>query len=236
MSYEQAVEAITERAETGTPSYACFSNVHMTIEAHQSSQFADYVNKADFAFADGMPLVFAYRFLHGIRQERIAGMDFMPSILEACQKKNLSVLLFGSTDDVLEKIKDRIQKDYQGIVFAGAISPPFGTLSGPENEAFVKKINEAKPNIVLVALGCPKQETWMAQNSHKINAVLLGVGGAFPVFANMQKRSPKWMQKLALEWVYRLWQEPGRLWKRYFTTNTLFVFLLIKEKLRKVFS
>jgi N-acetylglucosaminyldiphosphoundecaprenol N-acetyl-beta-D-mannosaminyltransferase len=143
------------------------------------------------------------------------------------------VFLYGSTPKVLEKIKDRIRSRYPGAIIAGAISPPFRELNETEIKEHIQQINESEAHYVLVALGCPKQEKWMATNYNSINAVLLGLGGAFPVAAGLQKRSPAWMQKLSLEWMYRLIQEPRRLFKRYFYTNTLFLWLLAKELLKK---
>ncbi len=112
---------------------------------------------------------------------------------------------------------------------AGSWSPPFRPLTDTEKEDDIRRINDSGAHLVFVALGCPKQERWMAENKGKIHAVMLGVGGAFPVYAGLQRRAPEWMQKYALEWVFRLCQEPKRMWKRYLVTNTLFCILLAKE-------
>ncbi len=145
----------------------------------------------------------------------------------------MKIFLYGSTDEVLQAIEQRIAQEYSPKILAGSISPPFRQLSEEEQNAFIEQINHSGANIVLVALGCPKQEAWMATHSHKIKAVCLGVGGAFPVFAKMQSRAPGFIQKYGLEWLYRLFQEPKRLWRRYLYTNSLFVYLLLKQKLTK---
>ena len=233
MSYNEALETIGDLAKKHRAAYACFANVHMLIEAHKSISFAEQVNKADFVFADGVPLRWALRWLYGIRQERIAGMDFMESLIAWTATNQMKVFLYGSTDEVLKAIEQRITKEYTPDILAGSISPPFRPLSEEEQNNFIEQINRSGANIVLVALGCPKQEAWMATHSHKINAVCLGVGGAFPVFAKMQSRAPKFIQKYGLEWLYRLFQEPKRLWRRYLYTNSLFVYLLLKQKLTK---
>lgn len=233
IGYQDALARIGELAAKHQPAYACFANVHMTIEAHKNQHFSENVNQADFVFADGVPLRWALRWLYGIRQERIAGMDFMESVIALAAQKQLKVFLYGSTDAVLEAIEQRIQQEYAPEVFAGSISPPFRALSEQEQEAYIKQINDSNAHLLLVALGCPKQENWMATYSPQIKAVCLGVGGAFPVFAKMQKRAPMFFQKYGLEWLYRLFQEPKRLWKRYFSTNSLFVYLLLKQKLTK---
>ena len=111
-------------------------------------------------------------------------------------------------------------------------SPPFRVLTEAETETEIQQINASGANMILVALGCPKQERWMANMKGKINAVMVGVGGAFPMLVGVQKRAPLWMQKNSLEWFYRLAQEPRRLFKRYFITNNLFIMLIIKEKIQ----
>jgi len=134
---------------------------------------------------------------------------------------------------VLEQLIRKIETTYPGVQVAGAISPPFRPLSQEELNDHIDQINRSGANFVLVALGCPKQETWMALHSEKLHAVLLGLGGAFPVTAGLQKRAPVWMQRAALEWLHRLLQEPGRLFKRYLYTNLYFIVLLVKAIFRK---
>jgi REP element-mobilizing transposase RayT len=107
-------------------------------------------------------------------------------------------------------------------------SPPFRRLTDEEESDIVNMINSARPDLICVALGCPKQENWMAAHMDKLQGCMLGLGHAFNVYAGQAKRSPKWMQNLSLEWAYRLYQEPGRLWKRYFVTNTTFLLLTMR--------
>lgn len=229
ISYPEALNQILELGSKRLPTYACFSNVHMTIEAHKSSSFKEMVNRANFVFADGMPLVFALRLLFGIRQDRIAGMDFTASILKGCEEKGLSVFLYGSTPETLDAFQAQIKKNYPKLKLAGMISPPFRALSEDEANSMIEEINNAGTNIVLVGLGCPKQEIWMAKNSASINACLLGVGGAFGIYAGTAKRAPVWMRSVGLEWFFRLLQEPSRLFKRYLVTNSQFIYLFLKQ-------
>ncbi len=229
IGYQQAIDKVIELGKAHISSYACFLNVHMTIEAKNSPEFQEMVNKATFTFADGMPLVFALRILYGIRQDRIAGMDFMRDILQAGNKEQISIFLLGSTPDVLNGLKSYLNTNFPNIKLAGSLSPPFRKLTEQENTDMVDEINSSKANLVFVGLGCPKQETWMAKNSSTITATLLGVGGAFEIYAGRAKRSPYWMQRTGLEWLYRLGQEPRRLFKRYTITNTRFIYLLAKD-------
>ena len=245
ISYENALKEILALAHTHTPSYACFANVHMTIEAYDNPVFAEKVNKANFIFTDGKPLCIALKLKHNITQERIAGMDFIADILQKANNqvdnqvdnqenikennKKLNVFLYGSTSEILEKISEKIKDKYPQINVCGSISPPFREILEEEKTHYINQINNADTHLVFVALGCPKQEIWMSENSPQIKAMLLGVGGAFPVFADVQKRAPKILQKLALEWVFRLFQEPKRLFRRYFYTNLKFLKLLFKK-------
>lgn len=229
IGYQQAIVQVIELGEAHISSYACFSNVHMTIEAKNSPEFQEMVNKATFTFPDGMPLVFALRMLYGIKQDRIAGMDFMQDILRAGNNRQTSIFLFGSTPEILDGLKSYLNKNFPLIKLVGALSPPFRTLSEKENTDIVDEINSSKANLVFVGLGCPKQEIWMAKNSANITATLLGVGGAFEIYAGKAKRSPNWMQRMGLEWLYRLGQEPRRLFKRYTITNTRFIYFLTKD-------
>lgn len=231
ISFRDAMQKVIALAKNYQPSYVCFANAHMIVEAHNDERFKEQVNGAEMVVADGNPVARASNWLYGIKQERIAGMNFMPSVLREANQLSLSVFFYGSSEEVLEKLRVTISQEYPNIRVAGTISPPFRQVMKEEQQSFINEINAANPNLVLVALGCPKQEKWMAENYKNIRSVLLGLGGAFSVTAGLQKRAPEWMQRLSLEWAYRLIQEPGRLWKRYFYTNTLFLWLLIKQKL-----
>ena len=206
----------------------------MTIEAHENPSFAEIVNHSSLTVADGMPLVHAFKKLYNLEQDRIAGIDFMPDLITECEKHHLSIFLFGSTQLVLDKLKDELIRKHPKLKVAGVLSPPYKKqFDDADNQLFVETINLSKPDVVFVSLGCPKQETWMAKHTHLIKAPLLGVGAAFEIHAKVTKRAPVWMQKSSLEWLYRFMQEPKRLFKRYFKTNSLFLALFLKARLSK---
>ncbi len=228
-SYQDFLIKIIKLAKKRKSNYICVANVHMTIEAYNDKNFQEVVNNAIITTPDGMPLIMALRLIYRIKQERIPGPDLMPVLLKELEKNNLSAFFYGSTINILNEMKKRLQREYPGLTVAGMFSPPFRELTNDEKNNIIEIINNTKANVVFVSLGCPKQEKWMAEMKGKINAVMIGVGAAFPIFTGMQKRAPKWMQKLCLEWLYRLLQDPKRLWRRYFYTNTKFVFLLSKE-------
>jgi len=235
ISFNEAIEKVKTLAINYTQSYVCFANVHMIIEAYKDKEFAYQVNNAELVLADGKPVAKACKLLYNKSQERIAGMDFMPRLLQSIEGKNLSIFFYGSDNDTLNALYKIIKEIHPDIQIAGVISPPFHSLSLDEQANYIKTINEANPHIVFVCLGCPKQEKWMYEHHKKINAVLLGVGGALAVMAGVQKRAPVWMQKNSLEWIYRLKQEPKRLFQRYFITNNLFIYLLCKKLIKKKF-
>lgn len=203
----------------------------MIIEAHWDPKFAELVNNANLVTPDGMPLVKAMRLLYGVKQERVAGMDLLPELLKEAEKQDLSVFFYGGTKEMLDRTKEYVTTHYPSLEKHQYFSPPFRPLTEEEEQEVMTKINDSGVNLVFVSLGCPKQEKWMASMKGKINACMIGIGGALPVMVGMQKRAPKWMQKLSLEWFYRLIQEPKRLFKRYAITNSLFLWLLLKQLL-----
>lgn len=230
-SFDQQIDAFTAYAAARCSSYVCCVNAHMTVEARDPS-FAEVVNGADFATADGMPVLFALRKFHKVQQERVAGNDIMPAILARAAQRGLSVYLYGGTENGQRLILERIQREHPGLVIAGCHVPPFAPLEAMEFGAEAARIDESGAQIVLVSLGCPKQERWMAAMKGRVNAIMLGMGGAFLLYAGIDTRAPLWMRKLSLEWLYRLCLEPGRLWKRYLITNSRFLFLFLKAVFR----
>ncbi|GAB4043909.1 WecB/TagA/CpsF family glycosyltransferase [Spirosoma litoris] len=232
-SYSDFVQKLTSLAAAKSSSYICVANVHMCIEAYKDKAFAAVVNGADIITPDGMPLVKALRLLYGIDQDRVAGMDLLPDLLKESENRKISVFFYGGTQTMLDKTADYCKKHYPALQLAGFISPPFRALTTSEEEEYINHINASKAGFVFVALGCPKQEKWMAAMKGKINASMVGIGGALPVMVGMQKRAPDWMQKASLEWLYRLGQEPKRLFKRYAVTNTMFIVFLFKQWLFK---
>lgn len=226
----EALEAVTKLAKNRESSYVCFANAHMTVLVNQDPELRNAVNSSSLVFADGAPVAKSFNLIYGLDQKRIAGMDFFPLLLKVCNKEVFNITLLGSTNEVLEKIEARINQEFPQIMIKNKISPPFNKEW--DNNYYVNQINSSKSNVVFVALGCPLQEKWMCENYKNIKAVMLGVGGAFPVYAGTLKRSPKWMAHNGMEWLFRLIKEPKRMWKRYLVTNTLFIYFLIQRLLK----
>ena len=227
-TFVEQIEAFTAYGAARCSSYVCCVNAHMTVEARDPS-FAEVVNGADFATADGMPVLIALRRFHKVQQERVAGNDIMPAILARAAKLGLSVYLYGGSDEGQRLIVERTQQELPGLVIAGCHAPPFAPLEAMDLRAEAERINASGAHIVLVSLGCPKQERWMAAMKGQINAIMLGMGGAFLLYAGIDTRAPLWMRRLSLEWLYRLCLEPRRLWRRYLITNSVFLLLYVKS-------
>lgn len=132
---------------------------------------------------------------------------------------------YGSSEQTLEMLREKLKEKYPDIAIAGMVSPPFRALSEAEDEAAIQAINESGADIIWVGLGAPKQENWMYEHKDKVNGVMIGVGAGFDYHAGNIKRAPAWMQKMSLEWLYRLMQDPKRLFKRYLVTNTRYLYL-----------
>ncbi|SDR77950.1 WecB/TagA/CpsF family glycosyltransferase [Christiangramia echinicola] len=231
-AYPEFLDILISMSKSNQSSYTCVANVHMLVEAYKDKQFADLVNSAELVTPDGMPLAKGIQLLYGKKQDRVAGMDLLPDLLRISEKDKLKVLFYGGTQDMLENTKLYCERVYPDLSLAGLISPPFRVLSMEEEDAYIAQINSSGANFVFVALGCPKQEKWMAAMKGRINACMIGIGGALPVLIGMQKRAPKWMQDASLEWLFRFTQEPKRLFKRYFHTNSLFLFLFTRKFLK----
>lgn len=234
--YQNFVKEICHMARVKTSSYICVANAHMLVEAHKDPAFAKVVNGADIVTPDGMPLCKAIHLLYGRKQERVAGMDLLPDLIYEAEAQALPVFFYGGSRQMLENASSYLGTRYPRLKIAGLYSPPFRKLSVDEECGVINMINNSGASLVFVALGCPKQENWMAGMKGKIHSCMIGIGGALPVMLGMQKRAPVWMQRSSLEWLYRLGQEPKRLFKRYAITNNIFLGLLFKQWLKQGFA
>ena len=228
-SYETITKSILELAKERISSYTCVANVHMLIEAHNDVEFANVINQADITTADGKPITWALRKMYHVEQERVAGMDLLPSLICGAAEMKIPVYFLGGTEDTLDKTRSYAAENCKNLQIAGTCSPPFRTLSAAEEQDIIDDINASGAGLVLVAMGCPKQERWMSAMKGRIQASMVGIGGALPVMIGQKKRAPVWMQNAGLEWVYRLAQEPHRLFRRYAITNTTFIWLLARQ-------
>jgi len=232
-SYQEAVAQITSWAKWKESRYVCAANVHMVMEAHDSPTFMQVVNDADLVTPDGMPLVWVMRRLGFPHQERVYGPDLMIKLIEASAQNSIPIGFYGGSSQVLGDLVNRIKEEYHSPEIAYSFSPPFRPLSSEEDATITDRINAAGMRILFVGLGCPKQEQWMARHKGKISAVMVGVGAAFDFYAGRMPQAPSCIQKAGLEWMYRLFKEPRRLWKRYLVHNPRFAVLALNQILRK---
>lgn len=220
---EKTLNLIDTKLEEWRGKYICVANVHTTVTAHDNSSYRAVQRGAVMALPDGGPLS-AYSREHGYAEaQRVTGPDLMREILKISAKKGWRHYFYGSTQETLDLLAKKLQERYPGVQIAGMYSPPFREMTPQEDAECVLKINETKPDFVWVGLGAPKQEIWMAAHEDRVNALMIGVGAAFDYEAGNIKRAPMWMQRHSLEWLYRLLQDPRRLFKRYFTTNVKYL-------------
>lgn len=223
ISTDIVLMCVTEWSLHRESRYICVANVHMVMEGCDRPDYQAIVNQADLVVPDGMPLVWVLRKMGFRQQQRIYGPELTLRMLSMASERGIPIGLLGSTPETLELLKKNIALRFSGIQIAYAFSPPFRSISPDEDEQMIETINQSAIGILFVGLGCPKQEMWMAAHSGKVKAVMVGVGAAFDFIAGTKRQAPKWMRTTGLEWLFRLSQEPGRLWQRYFHHNSRFL-------------
>jgi len=231
ISWDDVMNRLVSWAGQRQSRYVTLCNVHSVVTASQSACHQKVLSQADLALPDGAPIAWALRREGFSHQERINGPDLTWRYLAAAERLGQSVYFYGSSDHTLAELRKQIEQTFPKLRIAGMVSPPFRALSEEEDQADVEHINQSGANLVFVGLGCPKQEAWMAAHRGRIHAVMVGVGAAFDYHAGTLRRAPAWMQRLGLEWAYRLVREPNRLLRRYAQTNSVFVFRMIKHLL-----
>lgn len=220
---------LSEHLEQLRGKYICVSNVHTTVMAFRDEEYRKIQNCAAMALPDGKPLSIVSKRRGFTEAERVPGPDLMPRIFELSKEKGYRHYFYGSTEETLTRLKEKITEKYPYLQIAGMYSPPFHPLTEEEDKQIIQMINDTCPDFIWVALGAPKQERWMYDHMDKINGIMLGVGAAFDFTAGTVKRAPGWMQELCLEWLYRILQDPVRLIPRYFSTNFTFLHNVGKE-------
>jgi N-acetylglucosaminyldiphosphoundecaprenol N-acetyl-beta-D-mannosaminyltransferase len=228
---DEQIQTILKWAKARESKTVCVANVHMLMEAYWNPEFASILKSSDIVTPDGMPLVWMMKQMGARYQNRVAGMDIFQGLCQLAQTLNISVFFVGSQTEILSRMENRLVSEFPNLKIAAMEPLPFRPLTEAEDETLVKKINDSGAGIVLVSLGCPKQENWMAQHKGKIQGVMIGLGGVFPVYAGIHKRAPRLVRDLGLEWLYRWIQEPRRLWRRYATTIPPFIWLALKQLL-----
>lgn len=226
---DKTIEYITGNLEALRGDYICVSNVHTTVMAFRDEEYRKVQNSGAMALPDGQPLSIVSRRRGYAQAKRVPGPDLMPAILNLSQEKGYTHYFYGSTKSTLEQLKKAILSKYPKVKIVGMYAPPFRELTEEEDEKITRRINDSGADFVWVALGAPKQERWMYEHRGRVGGLMIGVGAAFDFIAGTVKRAPMWMQKLCLEWVFRIMQDPKRMIPRYLNTNFAFLYYVHKE-------
>jgi N-acetylglucosaminyldiphosphoundecaprenol N-acetyl-beta-D-mannosaminyltransferase len=223
---QQALEVCMHAVETRSRLLVGVVNAAKVVSMHRQSALKSAVDATDVTFADGMAVVWAGRILRQPLPERVAGIDLFQNLLRLAHERRLSVFLLGAEQEVLNKVVARVKAEHPNARLVGARN---GYFTDAESAQVADDIRAARPDLLFVAMTSPKKEIFLSKwSEHMRIAVCHGVGGSFDVLAGKVRRAPVVWQKLGLEWLYRVLQEPRRLWKRYAVTNSIFIWMVLK--------
>jgi len=212
----ETIEAIERMVASRQPHYLVTANVDFLVQAQEDVELRRILFDAHLVLCDGTPLLWASKLLGNPLLERVAGADLVPLLLRVAAEKGYRVFLLGATPESATRAVENLKQIHPSLVVAGCYSPPFNKLLEMDHDEIQRRILEGKPDLLFVSLGCPKQEKWIAMHYRTLGVpVSAGVGATIDFLAGMVKRAPTWMQRTGLEWIYRLAQEPRRLFKRY---------------------
>ncbi|MGA8531471.1 MAG: WecB/TagA/CpsF family glycosyltransferase [Acidobacteriaceae bacterium] len=228
------VEALLHRGEFPTLTVVG-PNAQLVTLAQKDQLFAEAVQKADLSVPDGMSVVLASRLLGVPIPERVTGGDLMERMCAEAARYGFRVFFLGGLPGAAEMAAFNLRQRYPGLNICGTCCPPPGFENDPAELLWIEKtVEEARPDLLCVAFGAPKQEIWMQRHRDRLGVgVILPVGAAFDTQAGLQRRAPQWMQRNALEWLFRVIMEPRRLWRRYLIGNTQFIFLTLRQWARE---
>jgi N-acetylglucosaminyldiphosphoundecaprenol N-acetyl-beta-D-mannosaminyltransferase len=225
------LDALAAMVAERRPGYVTFAGVHGVMESQRDPGLRDVYNSAAVVCADGMPLVWAARQAGVAGAERVYGPDVLLEVMARSVAAGWRHYLYGAGPGVADQLADRLRARYPGVDIVGTHTPPFRPLQAAERADVVAAINAAAPDFVWISLSCPKQERLMADLRPDLDApVLLGVGAAFDMHAGLLRQAPPVIQRCGLEWAYRLWREPRRLWRRYLRNNPAFVARILTDR------
>ena len=231
---DKTVSFVEKNIHKMSGEYVCVSNGHTTIMSHEDKTYRDIQNNAVMALPDGEPLSIVSRSRGFKEARRVTGPDLMGEMfVKGNDGDGLRHFFYGGKQETLDALECVLREKYPNLQIAGMYSPPFRPLSEKEDQEVIEMINKSNADIIWVGLGAPKQERWMYAHWQKLHGLMVGVGAGFDYHAGKLKRAPMWMQKMSLEWLMRLLQDPKRLWKRYLVTNVKFIWFVRKENRKK---
>lgn len=226
-----AVDAIVDARRSAEPLAVHLVNAGTLSLARHDAELTALLNRADLNLPDGMPLVWIARRL-GLAHmvDRCYGPDLMLATLDAGRAHGLRHYFYGSSPEVVEALATNLRNRFPGLEIVGVESPPFRALSDEESADLVARVRASEADVVWVGLGTPKQDVFVDAYRDRLGAALIAVGAAFDFHAGAKKQAPRWVQRIGMEWAFRLLAEPGRLWKRYLVGNTRFVWGVLRDK------
>ncbi len=234
LTYPKTLQIIKNWITNKQRKYICVAAVHLIMECQENGQLLNGVNNSGLTVPDGMPLVWLLNKTEN-RTQRIYGPELMLKICNLAQDQKWKILILGGSIKQSKKLKQILIIKYPRIQIVGNIDTPIRPIPENKNTKIIQQINSLKPNIIFIGMGCPYQEKWMIENISKLDTnVLIGVGAAFDFITGIEKQAPSIIQSIGLEWLWRLFQKPKRLWYRYSVINILFIYRLIKELFLKL--
>jgi N-acetylglucosaminyldiphosphoundecaprenol N-acetyl-beta-D-mannosaminyltransferase len=230
ITMSMAVEEVARWIQDGEQHYVCVTGVHGVMESQADPSLRDIHNNSGLTTPDGMPMVWSGRYAGAKYMERVYGPDLMLELCARAAERGWSSYFYGGKEGVPELLAERLTDRFPGFRVAGTYSPPFRPLTAEEDRELVERVNSAAPDLIWVGLSTPKQERWMAAHIGRLQApALLGVGAAFDIHAGLLPQAPPWIQRVGLEWLYRLLREPRRLWRRYLHNNPRFIAAVMRR-------
>jgi N-acetylglucosaminyldiphosphoundecaprenol N-acetyl-beta-D-mannosaminyltransferase len=230
LTEDEAVAAIDQLISDGGSHYAAVVNAAKLVAADRDERLKQILLDADLVTADGMSVVWASRILRQTLKQRVTGIDLCERLVAHAAIRGLSIYLLGAREESVRGVVERFTKKYSALKIAGYHN---GYFTDSESESLVESIRLSRADLLFVAMGSPAQEYWIASNIENAGVrFALGVGGSFDHVSGLARRAPQWMQRIGLEWFYRFLREPRRMWRRYLIGNSVFIWLIARQRLR----
>jgi N-acetylglucosaminyldiphosphoundecaprenol N-acetyl-beta-D-mannosaminyltransferase len=235
VNFDETIKIIINASMNSYPAIVAHLPVYGVVGSNKNNDLNHIINNFDLVTADGQPVRWALNwFCKSKLKDRVSGPDIMLALCEKAAEQNISIYLYGSTQEVINKLKSNLTTSFQGLKIAGYESPPFRELTDEEDESFVERVNNSGAKLLFLGLGFPKQEKFAYIHRNRVKAVQLCVGAAFEYFSGNEKRAPVFLQKIGMEWAYRVFNNPKRLFRRYFYANTFFIMMTLIEIIKRI--
>jgi len=228
-SYDEAVALISDWVGEGVARTVGVATVNNVMESYDDPSFRDVMNGCDLVTPDGMPLVWSLSILGVDAATRVCGPQLTPLLLARAADRGIGVGFYGGSPETIDALRRVATERWPNLKVAYAYSPPFRALTAAEDAEAVREILDAEVGVLFIGLGCPKQERWMAEHRDRLPLVSIGVGAAFDFLAGSKRQAPRFLQRIGLEWAFRLVSEPRRLWRRYLRQNPRFLALFARQ-------